>query len=114
MRFFLAFLLTKVLRIAQVTTPLATTRIVAASMIHPPHDRCGTNKRMSTRNASSDMRRVGSTSMMSPRRYLEECDAAWVCDVTANTKQTRVRSAATGCTMRIEDNDLRADGDKVN
>ncbi|KAI7456578.1 hypothetical protein KC368_g70 [Hortaea werneckii] len=51
MRFLRAFLLTSVLRMAQVTTEDAMMRMVAASTIHPPQFICGTNRRMSTKKA---------------------------------------------------------------
>lgn len=68
MRFFLAFLETSVLRIAQVTIPDATMMIVAASTIQPPHDTCGTKIKMSTRNASNETRSVGKDKIRSASR----------------------------------------------
>jgi hypothetical protein len=53
---------------AQVTTPLATMIIVAARTIHPPHARCGTNSRISTRNASNETSSVGKVKMSSASR----------------------------------------------
>jgi hypothetical protein len=73
-RFFLAFLETRVRLIAHVTTPEAVIRIVEARTIHPPHARCGTNSRISTRNASRVTSSVGNRSMSRPRRYRAECE----------------------------------------
>lgn len=72
MRFLRAFLLTSVLRMAQVTTEDAMMRMVAASTIHPPQFICGTNRRMSTRKARRVTRRVGMVRMRRARRYLGE------------------------------------------
>ena len=87
--------------------PLATNKIVDASTIHPPHARCGINSRMSTKKARSVIKRVGRSRMIKARRYRGECEGEWKCAETANMKQTRVRTAATGCTMRIEDKECR-------
>lgn len=65
MRFLRAFRLTRVRRMAQVTTPEATMRMVAASTIQPPHWVCGTNSKMSTRKARSVTKRVGMVKMRS-------------------------------------------------
>jgi hypothetical protein len=70
--FFLAFLLTSVLRMAQVTTPLAVMMIVAASTIHPPQAICGTNNRISTKNARSETSSVGNVRIRSASRYRGE------------------------------------------
>jgi len=67
-RFLRAFLLTRVLRIAHVTTLDAMMRIVAASTIQPPHAICGTNSRMSTKKAKRVTRRVGMVKISRARR----------------------------------------------
>ena len=72
--FFRAFLLTSVLRIAHVTMPLAAIRIVEANTIHPPHPRCGTNNKISTKKASRVISKVGSNSMIKASKNLGECD----------------------------------------
>jgi len=48
--------------------PLARIRIVDARTIHPPHARCGTNNRISTRNANKVIKRVGTDKMIKARR----------------------------------------------
>lgn len=113
MRFFLALRLTRVLLIAQVTTPLATMMTVAAKTIQPPHAICGTNSRMSTRNARSETRSVGNVSINRASRYRGEWAGEWKCAATASPKHINVRKAATGCTIRIEDRECRvADGNE--
>jgi hypothetical protein len=99
-RFFRAFLLTSVLLMPQVRTPPATNRIVAASTIHPPHARCGTNNKTSMRKASRVTRSVGRRRIMRASRYRGECEGACRCAVPARMRQTSVRKAATGWTMR--------------
>lgn len=59
---------------AHVTIPLARIRMVDTRTIHPPHARCGTNSRISTRNASRVIRRVGIMSMSRANRYFGEWD----------------------------------------
>jgi hypothetical protein len=93
---------------AQVTTPQDTRIMVEASTIHPPHFRCGTKSRISTRNARRVTSSVGRRRMRSARRKRGECDGAWKWAAAARQRQTRVRKAATGWTMRIDDSDLRA------
>lgn len=111
MRFFLALRLTKVLLIAQVTTPLATIMMVAASTIHPPHATCGTNSRISTKKASSETSSVGNVSINRARRYRGEWAGEWKCAATESPKHISVRNAATGWTMSIEESECRvADG----
>lgn len=53
---------------AQVTTPEAMMRMVAARTIHPPHCMCGTKRRMSTRKAKRATSRVGNVRMSRARR----------------------------------------------
>ena len=66
---------------------------------------------MSTRKASRVMRRVGMVRMSKARRYLGELEGEWKCVATASPKQTSVRNAETGCTMRMEESECRvADG----
>ncbi|KAI6951535.1 hypothetical protein KC348_g44 [Hortaea werneckii] len=72
MRFLRAFLLTSVLRMAQVTTEDAMMRMVAASTIHPPQFICGTNRRMSTKKARRVTRSVGMVRIRRARRYRGE------------------------------------------
>ena len=107
MRLFLAFRLTSVRLIAQVTIPLATIMMVAASTIHPPQATCGTNSRMSTRKASSVTSRVGNVKIRSARRYRGEWAGEWKWAATESPKHMSVMRAATGCTMRIEDRACR-------
>lgn len=106
-RFLRAFLLTRVRRIAQVTTLDATMRIVAASMIQPPHSTCGTNSRMSTKKARRVMSRVGMVRMRRARRKRGECPGAWKCAATAREKHIKTSNAAIGCTIRMEDRLVR-------
>lgn len=93
---------------AQVTTPQETRMMVAASTIHPPHCRCGTKSKMSTKNASKDTSSVGRSRISKARRKRGECDGLWKWAAAARQRQTRVRKAATGCTIRIDESDLRA------
>lgn len=67
-RFLRAFLLTSVLRMAQVTTLEAMIRMVAASTIQVPHCICGTNSKMSTKKARRVTRRVGMVKISRARR----------------------------------------------
>jgi hypothetical protein len=101
---FLAFLLTSVLLIAHVSTLHAVIMIVAANTIHPPHAMCGMNSKMSTKNASRVMRRVGKVSIRSASKNLGECEGPRKCDAAAKSVQMRVIKAATGWTTRMEDN----------
>jgi len=105
--FFLAFRLTKVRLIAQVSTLQTVIMIVAASTIHPPHAICGINNRISTRNASSVMRSVGNVKIKSARRNRGECDGPRKCNAAPRSVQTSVMKAATGCTTRIEESAWR-------
>jgi len=105
--FFLAFLLTKVRLIAQVSTLQTVMMIVAASTIHPPHAMCGINSRISTRNASRVMRSVGKVKIKSARRNRGECDGPRKCNAAPRSVQTSVIKAATGCTTRIEESAWR-------
>jgi hypothetical protein len=107
MRFLRAFLLTSVRRIAQVTTLDATMRIVAASMIQPPHSTCGTKSRMSTRKAKRVMSKVGMVRIRRARRKRGECPGAWKCAAIARQKQIKTSNAAIGCTIKIEDRLVR-------
>lgn len=103
--FFLAFLLTRVRRIAHVRMLHAHIKIVAAKTIQPPHSKCGMNSRMSTKKASRVMSKVGKLRISSQRRYRGECAAAWKCDAAARMVQMRVMKAATGWTMRIAESE---------
>lgn len=105
MRFLRALRETRVLRIAQVTTPEAMMRIVAARTIHPPHCIWGTNSRMSTRKARRATSRVGKVNIKRASRYLGEWAGEWKWAATARPKQIRVSRAAMGCTIRIEDSE---------
>jgi len=105
--FFLAFRLTSVLLIAQVSTLHTVIMIVAASTIHPPHAICGINSRMSTRKASSVMRSVGNVKIKSASRNRGECDGPRKCSAAPRSVQTSVIKAATGCTTRIEESACR-------
>lgn len=82
--------------------------MVAARTIQPPHCRCGTKSKMSTRNASRVTSRVGRSKISRARRKRGECEGPWKCAEAARQRQTRVRKAATGCTIRIDESDLRA------
>jgi len=106
-RLFLALRLTRVRLIAQVTTPLATIRMVAARTIHPPHAMCGTNSRMSTKKASSDTSSVGNVKINKARRYRGEWAGEWKCAATASEKHISVMRAATGWMIRIEESECR-------
>lgn len=88
--------------------PLAVISIVATSTIHPPHIRCGTNRRISTRNARRVTSNVGRSKMRRINRYRGEWEGECRCAVAARMKHIRVRSAATGCTIRIDERELRA------
>lgn len=102
-RFFLAFRLTNVLLIAHVKTLHAVMMIVAASTIQPPQAICGMNSRISTRNASSVIKRVGNVRINSAKRNLGECEGPRKCEAAASSVQTRVMNAATGWTIRIDE-----------
>ena len=107
MRFLRAFLLTSVRRIAHVTTLDATIRIVAASMIQPPHSTCGTKRRISTRKARRVISSVGMVRIRRARRKRGEWPGAWKWAAMAREKHIKTRSAAMGCTIRIEDRLVR-------
>jgi hypothetical protein len=101
MRRFLAFLLTKVLRIAHETIPLAAMRIVAARTRYDPHAICGTKSKTSMRKERRASTRVRMLSIKIPSRYLGECDGECRCAAPASTSMIRVKSAATGWIIRI-------------
>jgi hypothetical protein len=107
MRFLRAFLLTSVRRMAHVTTLDATMRIVAASMIQPPHSTCGTKRRISTRKARRVISSVGMVRIRRARRKRGEWPGAWKWAAMAREKHIKTRSAAMGCTIRIEDRLVR-------
>lgn len=92
---------------AQVTTPHETRRIVDARTIQPPHRKCGTNSKTSTRNASRVTRRVGRSRIKRASKKRGECDGPWKCAAPARQRQTRVRKAATGWTIRMDESDFR-------
>jgi hypothetical protein len=106
-RFLRAFLLTSVLRIAQVTTLDMMIRMVAAKTIQPPHDMCGTKSRMSTRNASNVTRSVGMVRIRRASKYRGDEEGAWKCAATPRPKHTSVNNAATGWTINMELSVLR-------
>ena len=89
------------------TIPLAVINITDARTIHPPHCRCGTKSKMSTKKASKVISRVGSSRMSKARRYRGECDGECRCAVAANMKQTSVKRAAIGWTISIEERECR-------
>lgn len=93
---------------AHVTTPQETRTMVAARTIHPPHCKRGTKRRISTRKASRETRTVGRRRMSKARRYRGEWDGERKWAAAAMIKQTKVRNAATGCTIRMEERELRA------
>ena len=95
-------------RMAHVTTPLAKISIVDAKTIHPPHATCGTNSRISTRNASRVIKSVGTDKMVRARRKRGECEGECRWDTAAIMKQINVRRAAIGWTTRIEERSVRA------
>jgi hypothetical protein len=92
---------------AHVTTLDATMRIVAASMIQPPHSTCGTKRRISTRKARRVISSVGMVRIRRARRKRGEWPGAWKCAAMAREKQIKTRSAAMGWTIRIEDRLVR-------
>ena len=98
---------------AQVTRPLAKIKMVETNTIHPPHCRCGTNSRISTRNASNVINKVGSSRISKAVRKRGECDGACKCVVAANIKQISVSKAAIGCTMSIAARECRALEERV-
>lgn len=59
---------------AQVTTPDMAMRMVEANTIHPPHCKCGTKRRISTRKANNVINKVGSSSIRRPSKYRAECE----------------------------------------
>jgi hypothetical protein len=81
---------------AQVTTPQEVRMMVAARTIQPPHPRCGTKSKISTRNARRVTSSVGSNKMRSANRNRGECEGAWKWAAIARQRQMRVRNAATG------------------
>ena len=83
-------------------------RHVDTRTIHPPQARCGTNNKRSTRKASSVMSNVGIEKTRMPMRNLGECEGAWKCAAIDITNIIRVRSAAIGWTMSMEESDDRA------
>jgi len=105
--FFLAFRLTSVRLIAQVSTLHTVMMIVAASTIHPPQAICGINSRISTRKASSVMRSVGKVKIKSASRNRGECDGPRKCNAAPRSVQTSVIKAATGCTTRMDERACR-------
>src|SRR5690349_22490291 len=109
MRFFLAFLPTTVLRMAHETSPLRATRMVAARTTYEPQAMWGTKSRTSTRKLKRQTRKVTMPTMNSTSRYLAEWDGLWKWAMTARTNMTRVRTAATGCTMRSDERVERVD-----
>lgn len=76
--------------------------MVAARTIQPPHCKCGTKRRTSTKKARRETRRVGSRRIRTPRRYRGEWEGEWKWAATERPKQTKVRKAAMGWTMRRE------------
>ena len=81
---------------AQVTTPEAVIKMVDASTIHPPHSKCGTKRRMSTRKANRVTRSVGRRRMSRARRYRAECDGECRCAAAARARHVKLSSAAMG------------------
>lgn len=101
MRFFLAFLETNVLRIAQATSPLSATKIVAARTRYEPQAMWGTKSKTSTRKASRQIKKLRRPTIKTMRRYLAECDGEWKCATIDMMNMIRVTSAATGWMMRM-------------
>jgi hypothetical protein len=62
---------------------------------------------MSTRNARRVTSSVGSNKMSSVNRKRGEWEGAWKWAAIARQRQMRVRRAATGWMIRIEDSDFR-------
>jgi len=77
MRFFLAFLPTTVLRMAQATKPLRATRMVAARTTYEPQAMWGTKSRTSMRKLRRQTRKLRMPTMKSTSRYLAEWDGLW-------------------------------------
>lgn len=92
---------------AQVTTPQEVRMMVATSTIQPPHPKCGTKSKISTRNARRVTRRVGNNKIRSANKKRGEWEGAWKWAAIARQRQMRVRKAATGWMMRIADSDFR-------
>jgi len=80
---------------------------VAAKTIQPPQARLGIKSKMSTRNARRVTSRVGNVRMRRARRYRGECEGPRRCDAAAKTVQSKVNTAATGCTIRIDESLFR-------
>jgi len=55
------------------------------------------------RKERRDMTRVRILRMKIPRRYRGECEGAWKCAAAARISMTRVKNAAIGWTIRIEE-----------
>jgi hypothetical protein len=68
---------------------------------------CGTKSKTSTRNASRVTRRVGRRRIRRASRKRGECDGPWKCAAPARQRQTRVRNAAIGWTIRMDESDFR-------
>ncbi|KAL9100561.1 MAG: hypothetical protein Q9163_004073, partial [Psora crenata] len=73
-RLFLVHEIHMVLRIAHVTIPLASIRIVEAKTIHPPQATWGTKSKMSIRKARRVRSNVGIEIMSMEMRYRGECE----------------------------------------
>lgn len=83
-------------------------RMVEANTIHPPHERCGTKSKISTKKARRVHRNVGIERMSSPIKYRGECEGACKCAAADMRKHTKVNKAAIGCTMRMDGREERA------
>ena len=81
---------------AHVTMPLARISIVETRTIHPPHAKCGTKSRISTKNARRVIRSVGIDSIRRARRYRGECEGECRWAAAARIKHIKVSRAATG------------------
>jgi hypothetical protein len=90
-----------------VITPEMVIKMVDPRTIQPPHCRCGTNNKISTRKASRVTRRVGNSKIRRPSKYLAEWDGECRCPAAASPRATRFMNAATGWTMRRDDRELR-------
>lgn len=69
---------------------------------------------MSTKKARSETSSVGKVKISSARRYRGECAGEWKWAATASEKHIKVMSAATGCTIRIEESECRVAEGKEN